>query len=61
MGRLGFPDGSDGTESACNEEDRIPSLRQKDPLEKEQLPTPVFLPGEFHEQRKLVGYSPQGH
>ena len=33
MGRLGFPNGSDGTESACNEEDRIPSLRQKDPLE----------------------------
>ena len=22
--------------------------------------TPVFLPGEFHEQRSLVGYSPQG-
>ena len=25
------------------------------------LPTPVFLPGEFHEQRSLVGYSPWGH
>ena len=24
-------------------------------------PTPVFWPGEFHEQRSLVGYSPQGH
>ena len=24
-------------------------------------PTPVFLPGESHEQRCLVGYSPQGH
>ena len=24
-------------------------------------PTPVFLPGEPHEQRSLVGYSPQGH
>ena len=23
-------------------------------------PTPVFLPGEFHGQRKLVGYSPWG-
>ena len=21
---------------------------------------PVFLPGEFHDQRSLVGYSPQG-
>ena len=24
-------------------------------------PTPVFLPGKFHGQRSLVGYSPQGH
>ena len=22
---------------------------------------PVFLPGKFHEQRKLAGYSPWGH
>ena len=25
------------------------------------LPIPVFLPGEFHGQRSLAGYSPQGH
>ena len=24
-------------------------------------PTPVFLPGEPHRQRSLVGYSPWGH
>ena len=24
-------------------------------------PTPVFLPGEFHGQRRLVDYSPWGH
>ena len=24
-------------------------------------PTPVFLPGEFREQRSLAGYSPWGH
>ena len=24
-------------------------------------PTPVFLPGKFHGQRSLAGYSPQGH
>ena len=24
-------------------------------------PTPVFLPGESHGQKSLVGYSPQGH
>ena len=23
--------------------------------------TPVFLPGEFHEQKSLGGYSPEGH
>ena len=31
------------------------------PLEKGMAPTPVFLPGELHEQRSLVGYSPWGH
>ena len=24
-------------------------------------PTPIFLPGESHEQRSLVGYGPWGH
>ena len=34
-------------------------LGWEDPLEKETWqPTPVFLPGEFHGQRSLVGYSP---
>ena len=37
-----------------------PSFR-KIPWRREYwLPTPVFLPGEFHEQRSLVGYSPWG-
>ena len=26
-----------------------------------RLPTPIFLPGEFHGQRSQVGYSPRGH
>ena len=30
------------------------------PLGREWLPTPVFLPGEFHGQRSLAGYSPWG-
>ena len=30
----------------------------KVPWRKEWLPTPMFLPGEFHGQRSLVGYSP---
>ena len=42
------------------QETRIQSLGQKDPLEKEWPPTPVFLPGESHGQRSPVGYSPQG-
>ena len=33
----------------------------KIPWRKEWLPTPVFLPGEFHGQRSLVGYSLWGH
>ena len=33
---------------------------RKIPWRREWLPTPVFLPGEFHGQRRLVGYSPWG-
>ena len=29
--------------------------------EQKWQPTPVFLPGKFHGQRNLVGYSPRGH
>ena len=32
----------------------------KIPWRREWLPTPVFLPGEFHGQRSLIGYSPRG-
>ena len=38
----------------------VQSLGQEDPLEKGKIPTPVFLPGEFHGQKSLVGYSPWG-
>ena len=31
---------------------------RKIPWRRKWLPTPVFLPGEFHGQRSLVGYSP---
>ena len=56
-----FPVGSDGKESVCNAGDSGSILGQEDPLEKQWLPTPVFLPGEFHGQRSLVGYNQQGH
>ena len=39
---------------------QIPSLGWEDPLEKGRQPTRIFLPGEFHGQRSLVGYSPEG-
>ena len=35
----------------------VRSLGQEDPLEKEMV---IFLPGEFHGQRSLAGYSPWG-
>ena len=37
------------------------SLGQKDAWRRKWQPTPVFLPAESHAQRRLVGYSPQGH
>ena len=33
----------------------------RSPGEGERQPTPVFLPGKFHGQRSLEGYSPWGH
>ena len=49
----GFHGGSDNKESACNAGD--PGLI---PERRKFQPTPVFLPGEFHRQRSLMGYSP---
>ena len=37
------------------------SLGQENPLKRKWQPTPVFLPGKFHEQRNLMGYNPLGH
>ena len=58
---MGFPGGSDSKESACNVRVLIsvPGFG-KIPWRREWLPTPVFLPGEFHERRSLAGYSPWG-
>ena len=35
-------------------------LAPEDPLEKGMAPTLVFLPGESHGQRSLLGHSPRG-
>ena len=54
----GFPGGSDCKESACNAGDQglIPGLGRS-PREGNGNPLQLFLPGEFHGQRRLVGYS----
>ena len=56
----GFPGGSDDKEFACNAGDVFSPWVGKIPWRREWLPTPVFLPGEFHGQRNLAGYSPWG-
>ena len=38
----------------------VQSLGREDPLEKEMQSTPVFLPGESHGQRSLVGFADHG-
>ena len=60
-----FPGGSDSKESPCDAGDmglipgsgRSPGGGPGNPL---QQPPPGFLPGVFHGQRSLVGYSPWG-
>ena len=55
--KQGFPSGSDNKESICNEGDLVQSLGWES-WRREWQPTPVFLPGDFHGQKRLVGYSP---
>ena len=43
------------------QETRVPSMSQEDPWRREWQSTPMFLPGESHGQKSLVGYSPWGH
>ena len=56
-----FPGGSDGKGSACymTRPEFNPWVR-KIPWRKEWQPPSVFLPGEFHGERSLAGYSPWG-
>ena len=58
---MAFPGGSDGKESACNAGHLglIPGSG-KFPWRREWLPSPVLLPGEFHGQRSLAGYTVHG-
>ena len=58
---LGFPGGSEVKASASNAGDPglIPASG-RDPGEGKWQSTPVFLPGESHGRRSLVGCSPRG-
>ena len=71
---MGFPGGSDSAESACSfftagllpgvKKPNLPVFHpwvRKIPWRSEWLPVSVFLPGEFHGQRNLIGGSPWGH
>ena len=60
----GFSGGGSGKEPACqcrrHNRCRLDPWVRKIPWRRAWQTTPVFFPGESHEQRDLVGYSPQG-
>ena len=60
-----FPGGTSGKEPAfqckrCKRHGFDPWVREI-PSRRVWQPTPLFLAGEFHGQRSLMGYCPQGH
>ena len=61
----GFPDGTSGKEHTCqcrrHKRCRFDPCVGKIPWRRAWQLTPVFLPGESHGQRSLVGYGPSGH
>ena len=62
---LGFPGGTSVKEPTCqcrrHKKLGFDPCVWKIPWKREWLPTPVFLPGGYHGQRSLMGYSPLGH
>ena len=49
-----------GKEAAYHAGKQVSSLGREDPLEETMATHFSILPGEYHKQRRLVGYSPQG-
>ena len=62
IGSQGYPDGASGKEPACqcrrHKICRFSPWVGKIPWRRKWQPTPIFLPGESHGQRSLLGYSP---
>ena len=61
----GFSSGTSGKEPSCqcrrHKRPMFDPWVKKIPWRKAWQPTPVFLPGESHRHRSLVGHSPYGH
>ena len=59
---MGFPSGASGKEPVCqcrrHKRHWFDLSVRKIPWRMAWQPTPVFLPGEYHGQRTLVGHSP---
>ena len=59
---MGFPGGASSKEPGCQckryKRGGFDPWVKKIPWTKAWQPTPVFLPGESHGQRSLLGYSP---
>ena len=59
MIRVGFPSGAVVKNPPANARDTGSITgSERFPWRRKWQPTPVFLPGELHGQRRLVGYSP---
>ena len=65
---VGLPGGSVVKNPPANAGDHLQCRRpgfdpwfRKIPWRRKWQPIPIFLPGKFHEQRSLAGYSSQGH
>ena len=57
---VGLPWRLSGKNLPAVQESRVQSLSPEDPPKREWLPTPVFLPGETHGQKSLVGSTVPG-
>ena len=61
---MGFPGGTSGKQPACQcrryKKCGLDPWVRKTVWSRAWQPTPVILPEESHEQRSLVGHSPQG-